>query len=168
MSRSKRTPLRGRKLAARLTGIRTPIGGIDWQPPPDEQDRARQVLTYLAEQGALWDPYDIAISSFVTQSIVDLRGQLRNDLDDLPNDSVLHEALRAMHAACRSFLEENQSPRSGYGPPYEAQLHSTLGELRALVGIHIARIACAYDLEVDPRLVGILPPEPDEDLRRGR
>jgi hypothetical protein len=118
-------------------------------------------LTYLAEQGALWDPYDIAISSFVAQSIIDLRGQLRSDLDDLANDSVLHEALRAMHAACRSFLEKNQSPRSGYGPPYEAQLHSTLGELRALVGIHVARIACAYDLEVDPRLEGILPPEPD-------
>jgi hypothetical protein len=33
--------------------------------------------------------------------------------------------------------------------------------LRALFGIHIARIACAYDLEVDSHLVGILPPEPD-------
>ncbi len=156
-----KTKLKGGELAARLIGIRTPIGGLDWQPPPDEQDRARQVLTHLAEQGALWDPYDIAISSFVAQSIIDLRGQLRMELESLPADSVLHEALRAMHTACRHFLEENQSPRSGYGPPYEAQLHSTLGELRALFGIHIARIACAYDLQVDPRLEGILPPEPD-------
>ncbi len=168
MKTKDKAKLKGRELAARLIGIKTPIGGIDWQPPPEEQDRARQVLTYLAEQGALWDPYDIAISPFVTQSIVDLRGQLRSDLDDLSNGSVLHEALRAMHAACRHFLEENQSPRSGYGPPYEAQLHSTLGELRALFGIHIGRIACAYDLEVDPRLVGILPPELEEDLERGR
>jgi len=160
MSRSKRTPLRGRKLAARLTGIRTPIGGIDWQPAPEERARARQVLAYLAEQQALWDPYDVAISAFVTQFIVDLRGQLRDDLDSLATDSVLREGLQAMHAACRKFLEENQSPRSGYGPPYEAQLHSTLGELRALFGIHIARIACAYDLEVDGHLEGILPPEP--------
>jgi hypothetical protein len=64
-----------------------------------------------------------------------------------------------MHAACRTFLEENQSPRSGHGAPYEAQLHSTLGELRALFGIRIARIVCAYDLEVDSRLEGITPPE---------
>jgi len=161
MKTKEKTGLKGRELAARLIGIRTPVGGIDWQPPPGEQDRARQVLTYLADQQALWDPYDVAIGSFVTQAIVDLRGQLRSDLDGLPNDSVLHEALRAMHAACRRFLEENQSPRSGYGPPYEAQLHSTLGELRALSGIHIARIACAYDLELDPRLAGILPPKPD-------
>jgi hypothetical protein len=137
------------------------MGGIDWQPPPEERERARQVLTYLAEQQALWDPYDVAIGTFVAQSIADLRGQLRSDLDDLATNSVLQEGLQAMHAACRMFLEENQSPRSGYGPPYEAQLHSTLGELRALFGIHIARIACAYDLDVDTRLGGILPPTPD-------
>jgi hypothetical protein len=59
------------------------------------------------------------------------------------------------------YLQEKQSSRSGYGPPYEAQLHSTLGELRALFGVHIARIACAYDLEVDAHLEGILPPKPD-------
>jgi hypothetical protein len=160
MSKNKRTPLKGRALVARLTGIGTPIGGIDWQPAPEERERARQVLAYLAEQQALWDPYDVAISAFVTQSIVDLRGQLRSDLDGLAHNSVLREGLQAMHAACRKFLEENQSPRSGYGPPYEGQLHSTLGELRALFGIHIARIACAYDLEVDTHLEGILPPEP--------
>jgi len=161
MKTSGKTGVKGRELAARLIGIRTPIGGIDWEPSPGERKRAKRVLRHLAEQRALWDPYDMAIGSFVTQSIVDLRGQLRSDLDGLPTNSVLQEGLRAMHAACRMFLEENQSPRSGYGSPYEAQLHSTLGELRALFGIHIARIACAYDLEVDTHLKGILPPEPD-------
>ncbi len=161
MKAREKTGLKGRELVARLTGVKTPIGGIDWQPPLAEQDRARQVLTYLAKQRALWDPYDTAIGSFVTQSIVDLRGQLHSEIESLPTSSVLQEGLRAMHAACRRFLEENQSPRSGYGPPYEAQLHSTLGGLRALFGIHIARIACAYDLEVNASLKSILPPEPD-------
>jgi hypothetical protein len=161
MSKRAKTKLKGRKLAARLIGISTPVGGMDWEPPAEDRDRARQVLMYLADQRALWDPYDIAIGSFVTQSILDTRERLRGELQGLPTDSVLQEGLRAMQAACRMFLEENESPRSGYGPPYEAQLHSTLGELRALFGIHIARIACAYDLEVDAHLEGILPPEPD-------
>jgi len=161
MKARKKTGLKGRKLAACLIGIKTPVGGIDWEPPVEEQNRARQVLMYLAEQQVLWDPYDTVIGTFVVQSVVDLRGQLRCEFEDLPSDSVLQEGLRAMHATCRVFLDENQSPRSGYGPPYEAQLHSTLGELRALFGIHIARIACAYDLQVDTRLEGILPPEPD-------
>jgi len=161
MKTSDKTGLKGRELAARLIGIRTPIGGIDWEPPAGERKRAKRVSKYLAEQQALWDPYDMAIGSFVTQSIVDLHGQLRREIEGLPTNSVLQEGLHVMHAACRRFLEENQSPCSGYGPPYEAQLHSTLGQLRALFGGHIARIACAYDLEVDAHLTGILPPEPD-------
>jgi len=161
MSKSAKTKLKGRDLAARLVGISTPVGGIDWEPPAGERERATQVLKYLAEQRALWDPYDAAIGSFVTQSVLDVRERLHGEHRGLSTNSVLQEGLRAMQAACRMFLDENQSPRSGYGPPYEAQLHSTLGGLRALFGVHIARIACAYDLEVDSHLVGILPPEPD-------
>ncbi len=161
MTTTQKTRFKGGELVARLIGILTPVGGVSWNPPEKERRRAERVLTYLAKQPALWDPYDIAIGSFVVQSIIDVRERLTRDLAGLSADSVLHEGLRAMRSACRMFLEENQSPRSGYGPPYEAQLHSTLGELRALFGIHIARIACAYDLEVDGHLVGILPPEPD-------
>jgi len=161
MGKNAKTKLKGRELAARLIGISTPVGGRDWKPPAEERDKARQVLEYLAEQGALWDPYDKAIGSFVAQTILDMRERLGLDLNDVPADSVLGEGLRAMRAACRKFLNENQSPRSGYGPPYEAQLHSTLGELRALFGIHVARISCAYDLVVDGHLESILPPRPD-------
>ena len=161
MSRSATTKLKGRELAARLIGISTPVGGMDWEPPPEEQDRARQVLVYPVDQRALWDRYDKVIASYVVQSVLEMRERLRRDLEGLSLDSVLGEGLRAMQTACRKFLEENQSPRSGYGSPYEAQLHSTLGELRALFGIHVARIVCAYDLGVDAHLEGTLPPEPD-------
>ena len=161
MKAGEKPELKGRELLARLTGIKTPIGGVDWQPPLEGQNKAREILIYLAEQPVLSDPYDAAIGSFVVQSIIDLRGRLRSEIEELPTYPVLQEGLHVMHAICRRFLEENQSPRSGYGSPYEAQLHSTLGELRALFGIHIARIACAYDLEVASQLVGILPPEPD-------
>ena len=98
------------------------------------------------------------------QSVLDVRERLARDLEDLSMDSALRETLRAMQAACRKFLDENQSPSAGYGLPYEAQLHCTLGELRALFGIHIARIACAYDLQVDSCLGDILPPEPEQEL----
>ncbi len=161
MKAGEKPGLKGRELVVRLTGIQTPIGGVDWQPPLEEQNQAREILTYLAEQQVLRDRYHVAIGSFVVQSIIDLRGRLRSEIENLRTNSALWEGLHVMHAVCRRFLEENQSPRSGYGPPYEAQLHCTLGELRALFGIHIARIACAYDLEVEAHLTDILPPEPD-------
>jgi hypothetical protein len=161
MSKNAKTKLKGRELAARLIGILTIVDGTDWEPPAEERNRARQVLAHLVNRQILWDRYDKAIASFVVQSVLDVRERLSRDLEGLSVDSVLGEGLRAMQAACRKFLEENQSARSGYGSPYEAQLHSTLGELRALFGIHVARIACAYDLEVDARLEDILPPKPD-------
>lgn len=161
MDKHRHLNLKGRELIPRLIGIETPIGGMDWKPPTEDQQKARLILAYLAQQQVLWDPYDVAIGSFVTQAILDIRDKLHNELQSLSYHSTLVEGLRAMLATCKKFLETNQSPRSGYGSPYEAQLHSTLGELRALFGIHIARLACAYDLEVATDLEGILPPSLD-------
>jgi len=163
MSKSEKTKLKGRELGARLIGISTPAGGISWKPPVDERGKAQRLLVYLAGQRALHYPYDREIGSFVVQSILDTRERLTRDIEALSADTLLRKILRAMQAACRKFLDENQSPSAGYGGPYQAQLLCTLGELRALFGIHIARIACAYDLEVDACLGDILPPEPEPD-----
>jgi len=163
MSKSDKIKLKGRELATRLTGILTHMGGISWKPPVDEQDKARRLLVYLAGQRALHYPYDREIGTFVVQSILDTSERLTRDIEALSMDSLLRKILRAMQAACRKFLNENQSPSAGYGWPYEAQLYCTPGELRALLGIHIARIAFTYDLEEDACLGDILPPEPEPE-----
>jgi hypothetical protein len=162
MNKSK-IKLKGRELGTRLISISTPAGGISWKPPVDEQDKARRLLVYLAGQKALHYPYDREIGTFIVQSILDTRERLTRDIEALSMDSLLRKILRTMQAACRKFLDENQSPSAGYGWPYEAQLYCTLGELRALLGIYIARIAYAYDLEVDACLGDILPPEPEPE-----
>ena len=87
---------------------------------------------YLAGQRALHYPYDKEIGTFIVQSVLDTRERITRDLEALSMGSLLRETLRAMRAVCRKFLDENQSPSAGYGWPYEAQLLSTLGELRAL------------------------------------
>jgi len=161
MSKNKKIKLKGRELATRLTGILTPTGEISWKPPADERNKARRLLVYLAGQRALHYPYDREIGTFIVQSILDTQERITRDIEALSIDSLLRKILRAMQAACSKFLDENQSPSAGYGRPYDAQLYCTLGELRALFGIHIARIACAYDLEVDACLGDILPPEPE-------
>jgi hypothetical protein len=163
MSKSEKIKLKGRELSNRLTGISTPTGGISWKPPVDERGKAQRLLVYLAGQRALHYPYDREIGTFIVQSILDTRERLTRDIEALSMDSLLRQILRAMQAACRKFLDENQSPSAGYGWPYEAQLYCTLGELRALLGIHITRIACAYNLEVDACLGDILPPEPEQE-----
>ena len=163
MSKSEKTKLKGRELANRLTGISTPTGGISWKPPVDERGKAQRLLVYLAGQKAFHYPYDREIGTFIVQSILDTSERLTRDIEALSTDTLLRKILRAMQAACHKFLDENQSPSSGYGGPYQAQLYCTLGELRALFGIHIARIAFTYDLEVDACLGDILPPEPEQE-----
>jgi hypothetical protein len=163
MSKNKKIKLKGRELANRLITISTPIGGVDWEPPVVERDKARRLLVYLEGERSLHYPYDKKIGTFVVESILDTRERLARDIEDLSMDSILRQILRGMQAACQKFLDENQSPSAGYGRPYDAQLYCTLGELRALFGIHIARIACAYDLEVDMCLGDILPPEPEKE-----
>jgi hypothetical protein len=135
MSKSEKIKLKGRELANRLTGISTPAGGISWKPSVDERDKAQQLLVYLAGERALHYPYDKEIGTFVVQSILDTSERLTRDIEALSTDTLLRKILRAMQAACRKFLDENQSPSAGYGWPYEAQLYCTLGELRALSGI---------------------------------
>jgi hypothetical protein len=168
IAKTEKIKLKGRELTNRLTGISTPIGGISWKPPDDERDKARRLLVYLADQRALHYPYNKEIGTFVVQSVLDTRERLSRDIEALDTNSLLRETLRAMQTVCRKFLNENQSPSAGYGWPYEAQLLSTLGELRALLGIHIARIACAYDLEVEACLEGILPPEVEQEPNKSR
>jgi hypothetical protein len=163
MSKSEKSKIKGRELATRLTGILTSTGGISWKPPVDERDKARRLLVYLAGQRALHYPYDSEIGTFIVQSILDISERLTREIEALSMDSLLRKILRSIQAACRKFLDENQSPSAGYGGPYQAQLYCTLGELRALFGIHIARIAFAYDLEVDACLGDILPPEPKQE-----
>ncbi|NIS69145.1 MAG: hypothetical protein GTO12_09390 [Proteobacteria bacterium] len=157
----KRTRLRGKTIATRLTGISTPIGGISWKPPVDEQDKAKRLLTFLEDRRTLYHPYDMEVGDYVVQSILEIRERLTADLEDVSKSSILGESLTAMRSACRKFLDEVQKPR---GRRYLLGPHfiSCLGELRALFGIHVARLACAYDLELENDLASILPPEPDE------
>jgi hypothetical protein len=159
--------LKGKSIVSRLTGISTPIGGISWTPPVDEQGKAKRLLTFLEDRRALYHPYNMEVGDYVVESILEIRERLTSDLEDVRKSSVLGESLTAMRAACRKFLDKVQRPsrkRYWLGPDFI----DALGELRALFGIHVARLACAYDLEVEKDLASILPPEPEVDEPKRR
>lgn len=154
--------LKGKALANRLTGFSSPIVGLNWTPPVDEQDKARRLLVYLEDRRALFHPYEMEIGDYVDRSVLDIRQRLTTELEDLPKSSPLAESLGAMRAACRKFLDGVQGSHSrhmGLGPLYA----QCIGELRAIFGVHIAKIALIYDLEVSGDLVSILPADTAED-----
>jgi hypothetical protein len=154
--------LKAKEIARRLTGISTPIGGVSWSPPPDERDKARRLLIYLSDRRALYQPYHMEIGPYVIESVLDIRKRLTAELEDLRDDSVLRDSIRAMQAACRRFLDQTQGENDTKWYRFEPIILSSLGELRGVFGIHIGRIACAYDLELENQLAAIIPSEPDD------
>jgi hypothetical protein len=164
MSKAKRAKLKGKQLAQRLTGISTPIGGLSWTPPVDERALAKQLLVFLEDRRALFMPYNMEVDSYVVDSILDIRQRLTEDLEKISRSSVLGESISAMRASCRKYLTETQDdPRRMHHWRMDGHIWQALGELRAIFGIHIARIACAYDLEVEEQLEPILPAEYEKE-----
>lgn len=164
MSKSRRAKLKGKALAKRLTGISTPIGGLSWTPPVDERDVAKQLLIFLEDRRALFMPYNMEVDLYVVDSILEIRQRLTEDLEKISRSSVLGESISGMRASCRKFLTETQDdPRRMRHWRMEGHIWQALGELRAIFGLHIARIACAYDLEVEEQLETILPAEYEKD-----
>jgi len=176
MSKIRRAKLKGKQLARRLTGISTPIGGLSWTPPVDERDVAKKLLTFLEDRRALFMPYNMEVGPYVVDSILEIRLRLTEDLEQISRSSILGESIAAMRASCRKFLTETQDdPRQLHHWRMEGHIWQALGELRAICGLHIARIACAYDLEIEEQLEPILPAEYEKEgsehtakLRRGK
>jgi hypothetical protein len=162
MGKARRAKLKGKQLAKRLTGISTPIGGLSWTPPVDERAVAKQLVVFLEDRRALFMPYDLEVGMYVVDSIQEIRKRLSKDLEKISRSSILGESISAMRASCRKFLTETQGdPKGRHHWRMEGQIWQALGELRAIFGIHIARIACAYNLEVEQQLERILPAEYD-------
>ena len=165
MSKIKRAKLKGKQLARRLAGISTPIGGLSWTPPIDEREVAKKLLVFLEDRRALYMPYNMEVDPYVVDSILEIRQRLTEDLEQISRSSVLGESMAAMRASCRKFLTETQDdPRRVHHWRMEGHIWQALGGLRAICGLHIARIACAYDLDIEEQLEPILPPEPEKEI----
>lgn len=157
------------EIANRLTGISTPFGGASWQPAEMETAAARRVIAFLEDRRVLYAPEEMEVASHCVQSVIEIRHRLSDELGRLDSGSELAASVRAMRAACRKFLErvgidgcEGIHHANGWGF-HSWTFGSALGELRGTFGIHLAKIAAAFKLDVEDRLASILPANADAD-----
>lgn len=158
-----------REIAARLTGFSTPIFGVSWNPTDSEVAVARRVVTYLEDRRVLYVPSEVELPDHCVHSVLDIRRFLTAELGNLASDGQLAKSLSAMRAACRKFLTTVQQDsgriiRFGADRSHYASwvFIGALGELRGVVGLHVAAIAAAFGLDVEPELSTILPAAPDD------
>lgn len=153
-----------KEIASRFTGFSTPVFGVSWEPPEPDVAIARHVVAFLEDRRVLYEPSEMEIPEHCVTSVLEIRHFLTQEIGRLADGSDLTRSLRAMRAACRKFLDV-------MGPPDgEIALHggqwghwaswrfaSALGEMRGVFGLHLARIATEYGLDVEDDLARILP-----------
>jgi len=158
------------EIANRLTGISTPLGGVSWQAPELEVSAARRVITFLEDRRVLYAPDSLEVPSHCVHSVLEIRHFLSAELGKL-DSSELVANLRAMRAACRKFLDRVGS-RDGRDVVRYADHHnhwaswtfySALGEMRGTFGVHLARIAAQFHLDIEDQLASILPAKVQDD-----
>jgi hypothetical protein len=158
------------EIANRLTGISTPFGGASWQPAELEIGAARRVIAFLEDRRVLYKPGEMEVPSHCVHSVVEIRHCLSTELGKLDNGSELAESLRAMRAACRKFLDRVGTDgrevilyANNNGHYASWTFYGALGELRGTFGVHVAKIATQFRLDVEDKLASILPASADAD-----
>jgi hypothetical protein len=163
--------MRVSEIANRLTGISSPLLGVSWQPTELEVSAARRVVAFLEDRRVLYAPDELEVPSHCVHSVMEIRRVLTAELGKLDNGSEFAASLRAMRAACRKFLErvgvdgrETVLYANHHGHWASWTFYSALGEMRGTFGVHLARIAAQFKLDVEDKLATILP-EADRDER---
>jgi len=161
------------EIANRLTGISSPLLGVSWQPTELEVSGARRVVAFLEDRRVLYAPDELEVPSHCVHSVMEIRRVLTTEIGKLDGGSEFAANLRAMRTACRKFLErvgmdgrEATLYANQHGHWASWTFYSALGELRGAFGIHLARVATQFKLDVEDNLASILPAKDDDDEHR--
>ena len=152
------------EIANRITGISCPFFGVSWQPKESIRTVAKRIITELEDRRVLYSPYELEVPKACISAIVEIRRILTAGLNEIENDEELSASFRAMRSSCRKFLNrvEGLNVHSVPGTTINDWVFlSSLGELRGIFGLYIAKISVSYGIDVEEGLAEIIP-EPDK------
>ena len=162
-------------ILSRLSGLYYPICGITWDPSSTEIIKAKKVVSFLAKQRALFSPAEMERPTHCIYTIIEIRQFLIKELKTAKREHVFNkriEHLVAMRDACFKFFYsigsiENQIAASCAldCDLKDRAFNASLGELRAILGLHVALLAAGHGLEVDDDLSKILPARETRELQ---
>lgn len=149
--------------ARRVTGISTPIGGVQWADPgPSETEIVRRFILFLEDRRVLYNPFQLETESQVEYSIHQIREESTKTLQALPAGAPAATPIRAIRAACRRFQDEEDEEF----PHFDAGWHQRLGHpgfflalgaFRVAVGHQVAILAGRHNIDIEGDLASILP-----------
>ena len=159
MKRNSKKPIiyKFSELASRINGISIPVFGVSWQPSEPERAIIRSLLIFLEDRRALYNPFAFETDHEVARSILEIRAQLTDVIQHLPESSNALPNIRAMRAACREYLDNSRAENDmGWR---HGGFFVYLGSFRTIFGYHIGQLAVIYGIDIEGELAKILPPE---------
>lgn len=152
--------LRFKDILSKISGVSTPIAGVQWQTNKSELARAKSVVNYLEDRRVLYNPTELEMPDRCLSSVNDIRHFLTSEIDGLKDKSSLKLNLKIMRAACRRFLDSSPEPINRYPRSYDSWVfYSNLGELRGVFGVCLREIVLNFELAVESDLAAIIPVE---------
>lgn len=146
-------------ILSKISGLSTPLGGLEWQPTKSEMARAKSVINFLEDRRVLYNPTELEMPHHCIASVIEIRHFLTQEIDGLNDKSRLKLNLKIMRAACRRFLDSSPEP-DGYHNSYSSWVfYSNLGELRGVFGLCLREIVLMCKLDVERDLASIIPAE---------
>jgi hypothetical protein len=110
------------------------------------------------------------VAAYCVDSVLEIRRFLSGELGKLDGKSEFAASLRAMRAAYRKFLDrvgidgrEMVRYANHHGHWASWTFYSALGEMRGTFGVHLAKIAAEFKLDIEDRLASILPANAEAD-----
>lgn len=157
--------------ARRITGISTPLGGLQWADPgPSEAEVVRRFLVFLEDRRVLYNAMQLEVPSQVDDSVHQIREECTRTLQQLGTGAFAVVPVRAIREASRRFHDDrgerfHHLDREWDRPPLHGReadpgFFVALGAYRATVGHQVTLLAAHYDLDVDGDLASVLPDEP--------
>ncbi len=152
----KRAKLTSQEVSGRIPGLSIPLFGRSWNPPESERKIIRRLIEFLEDRPALYDPLDLELFAWATDSILGIRNELTKTIQKLDNQSKAVPHVKAMRAACSDYLDHFQYPEQPDKLPW-VNYFTWLGELRGIFGSQIAQLSAMYGVDLEGDIVLILP-----------
>lgn len=167
-----------KELASRITGFSIPVFGVSWNPTKSERNVIRELILFLEDRRALYNPYNTETWHWVSESILKIREELNNRLKEVGENSESAISLRIMRSACRNYLDkmelyekfldnweiiEKQDKQVIEDIHQNVNPIASLSELRIIFGMHIAKLCSMYGIDLEGKIISILPPELQEN-----
>ena len=136
--------------------------------PASDADVAQSLITYLEDRSILHERYAPEFAPNVVFEILEIQRRLAGDLEKLDRSSPLFAPIESMRAACGAFVDAAARPEDwmpgwafrSWSDPTESDFFVSVDRFRSRMGLHIARMAVSYRIDVEGPLTTIFPADP--------